>query len=94
MPGESFKIGEQVHLLIRSGDDSKPQCAVGWITEWDDKAQTASAMGFRADPEETSAGTFAGDSGLKHDDSAQERPGPDDRLVISFHRPLLCPWLR
>ena len=91
-PGEVFKIGEQVHLLVRT--DGEPECAVGWITEWNDSPQTAQAMGFRADRNlESFASMFAHGVDLIHDETGNVRP-PKDRLVMSFHRPKTCPWRR
>jgi hypothetical protein len=92
--GEEFKIGTQVHLLIVSETDTSTECAVGWITEWNDDAQRAQAMGFRADPNlESFPSLFAHGVDLIHDETGKVRP-PSDRPIVSFHYPKSCPWHR
>lgn len=94
MLGEEHRIGEQVHVLVRY-EDGGTGCATGWITGWDDTSQTATAFGLPA----TEGGGGLTDSmamgwDLKHDDSGKEPPPAEDRRVISFHTPRMCPWRR
>jgi len=89
--GEEFKIGTKVHLLLRR-PEGEPECAVGWITSWNDGAQTATAFGLRANSGGDFGESFALGYDLRHDDTGKEPPPAEDRLVASFHTAGMCPW--